>query len=127
MAGPILVNSFYYDLYDFYGTDNILANQVMYVKKKEHILVRFIIACGVLNLILNAVFVYFDLFSGEVAVATTGVSTFVLVCLEYFYIENKNFSLDLLSRSNLKYSSALFFKLLFQFAFLVRTFLKVLL
>lgn len=88
----------------FLGTDNILSNQVMYVKKKENILVRFIILCGLLNLILNALFVYLDLFNAEMAVATTAFATFILIGLEYYYVRKKlKLSLNLLTASNLKY------------------------
>lgn len=108
-AGTVLA---YFSIYMiFLGIDNILSNQVMYVKKKENILVRFIIACGVINLILNSVFVYTGHFSAEIAVATTAFSTLVLVCLEYYYVRKVlKVPLVLFSASNLKY---LLFSLLF--------------
>jgi O-antigen/teichoic acid export membrane protein len=86
------------------GIDSILANQVIYVKQKEHILVRFIIACGLINLLLNAISVYLGVFSAEVAVATTAVATFILISLEYYYVTKKlGIKLNLFSFSNMKY------------------------
>lgn len=105
----------------FLGIDNILSNQVMYVKQKENILVRFIVVCGVMNLILNSVFVYVGHFSAEIAVATTAFSTLILVCMEYYYVRKKlKMPINILSASNLKY---LFFSLLFiPLVYLIRHF-----
>ncbi|SFB21124.1 MULTISPECIES: oligosaccharide flippase family protein [unclassified Bacillus (in: firmicutes)] len=120
-AGPVLAVFSIYMI--FVGTDNVLSNQVMYVKKKEHILVRFIVICGIINLLLNALFVYLDYFDARVAIATTGFSTFLLVCLEYYYVRRViKLPLNLLTSSNLKY-------LLFSLSFIpisygIRTFLS---
>ncbi|MEH7225029.1 oligosaccharide flippase family protein [Bacillus sp. JJ1566] len=101
-AGPVLsVFSFYMVLL---GIDSIFSNQVMYIKKKENILVRFIFISGLLNLILNIGCVYFGIFSPETAILTTAISTFVLVIMEYIYIRKKlRVPFRILSFQNLKY------------------------
>jgi O-antigen/teichoic acid export membrane protein len=70
----------------FLGIDSILANQVIYVKKKENILVRLIFFCGFINLLLNIVLLKLDLFTPTNAIITTAASTLILILLEYVYI-----------------------------------------
>lgn len=101
-AGPVLA------IFSFYvialGIDRMLSTQVIYAKQKENILARFIIACGLLNLLLNFVFVYAGIFTAETAIITTGLSTLILIIMEYVYIRRYlKVEFNLFSRSNLKY------------------------
>jgi O-antigen/teichoic acid export membrane protein len=120
-AGSVLA---VYSIYMiFVGTDNVLANQVMYVKKKENILVRFIVVGGIFNLLLNSIFVYFDAFNAAVAIGTTGVSTILLVALEYYYVRKKlGIPLFLFNAANLKY--LLFSLSFFPISYLFRMFIS---
>ena len=68
------------------GLDSILSNQVIYVKKKEHILVRLMFLCGFINLISNILLIKNDLFTPTNAIVTTTISNLILVLLEYGYI-----------------------------------------
>ncbi|WP_369901624.1 oligosaccharide flippase family protein [Bacillus manliponensis] len=69
------------------GLESILANQIIYVKKKEHILVRFLFICGAINLVLNIALIYFDVFTPATAILTTTISNCVLIVLEYVYVK----------------------------------------
>jgi O-antigen/teichoic acid export membrane protein len=101
-AGPVLAVFSVYMI--VLGIDFILSNQVMYVKKREHILVRFIIVGGIINFLLNGVFIYFNKFNAEVAIGTTAIATLVLVSLEYYYVRRKlQLPLKIFSFSNFKY------------------------
>jgi O-antigen/teichoic acid export membrane protein len=68
------------------GIDSILSNQIIYVKKKEHILVRIAFVCGFINLCLNAMLVKMDLFTPRNAIITTIIVSSLLIVLEYRYI-----------------------------------------
>ncbi|WP_226087959.1 oligosaccharide flippase family protein [Mesobacillus sp. S13] len=120
-AGSVLA---VYSIYMiFVGTDNVLANQVMYVKKKENILVRFIVVGGIFNLMLNAIFVYLDLFSAAVAIGTTAASTVLLVAMEYYYIRKKlDIPLFLFNKTNMKY--LLFSLTFFPISYILRSFIS---
>jgi O-antigen/teichoic acid export membrane protein len=68
------------------GMESILTNHVLYVKRKEKILVIFIFSCGVLNLLLNIILIKLKLFTPLTAIATTCIANFTLIALEYAYI-----------------------------------------
>jgi O-antigen/teichoic acid export membrane protein len=101
-AGPVLAVFSIYMI--SLGIESILANQVIYVKKKEKILVIFIFICGFINLLLNGWLVYTKHFSPENAIITTTLSNYILIGLEYFYIRKKlNIKFNLFALVNLKY------------------------
>ncbi|MFZ7943806.1 oligosaccharide flippase family protein [Neobacillus sp. 19] len=103
------------------GIESILSNQVIYVKKKENVLVKLVLICGILNFILNSALIYMKWFSPTTAILTTAISNFLLVILEYVYIRkylkvNYNF----LNFSKLKY---FYYSLLFlPIAYVIRLF-----
>ncbi|MDW0114032.1 oligosaccharide flippase family protein [Sporosarcina saromensis] len=68
------------------GIDSILSNQVIYVKNKESMLVRFIFISGVVNLLLNILFLNLGYFTPETAIGTTAFSTLLLIAMELIYI-----------------------------------------
>jgi O-antigen/teichoic acid export membrane protein len=108
-AAPVLsVFAFYMVVL---GIDSILANQIMYVKKKEHILVRLAFLCGFINLLLNIGLLQFGLFTPRNAIITTASANLLLILLEYGYIR-RYLKVDyrLFELSKLKY---LFYGLLF--------------
>ncbi|WML41201.1 oligosaccharide flippase family protein [Neobacillus sp. OS1-2] len=93
------------------GLDSILSNQVIYMKKKEHILVRLLFLCGLINLISNIALIKLDIFTPTNAIITTTISNLLLVFLEYGYIRKfLKVNFRLFEISKLKY---LFYALLF--------------
>jgi len=101
-AGPVLA------VFSFFmisiGLESILSNQVIYVNNKEKVLVYFIFSCGIINLMLNSILLYFDQFTAETAIMTTTIANFLLVALEYFYVRLKlKIKFQLFSLANIKY------------------------
>jgi O-antigen/teichoic acid export membrane protein len=108
-AAPVL------SIFSFYmivlGMDTILANQVIYVKKKEHVLVRLIFLCGFINLLSKIVLLKLGLFTPRNAILTTAISNFILILLEYGYIRRfLKVDYHLFALSKIKY---FFYALLF--------------
>lgn len=109
LAGPVLA---FFSIYMItLGIESMLANQVIYMKKKEKMLVGFIFIGGAINLALNALLVFMGILSPEYAILTTTISNIVLVSIEYWYIRKVlRVPFHLFTLSNLKY---LFYSLLF--------------
>ena len=82
----------------------ICANQVLYVLHQEKFLVRVLLACGLLNALLNAIFFVLDLFTPVVAVSTTFAAEIVLMWLIFRYIR-RNLGLELyfFNKVNIRY------------------------
>ncbi|MFJ5713601.1 oligosaccharide flippase family protein [Neobacillus sp. NPDC093127] len=68
------------------GIESILSNQVIYVKRKENILVRLVFISGILNLLFNTALIQLKWFSPTTAILTTAISNYVLVIMEYIFI-----------------------------------------
>jgi len=102
------------------GIESILSNQIIYVKKKESILVRFLFICGFINLVLNFALVFFRVLTPTTAIITTTIANCALIVLEYIYIKKKlKVNYTLFDMQKLKY---LFYSLTFlPIAFLVNT------
>lgn len=86
------------------GFESILSNQVIYIKQKEAILVRFIFIGGFANLALNSLCIYFGVLNAGTAILTTAIANLVLITCEYTYIKRVlKIPIRLLSWTNLKY------------------------
>lgn len=101
-AGPVL------SIFALYmitiGFESILSNQVIYIKKKENILVRLIFICGIANLAMNFGFYYFGVLDARTAILTTAIANVFLIASEYVYIRKYlKIPIQLLSWTNLKY------------------------
>lgn len=101
-AGPVL------SIFALYmitiGFESILSNQVIYIKKKENILVRLIFICGFINLALNVGCLYFGVLDARTAIMTTAIANVFLIGSEYIYIRKfLKVPFQLLSWTNLKY------------------------
>jgi O-antigen/teichoic acid export membrane protein len=93
------------------GVESILSNQVIYVKKRERVLVIFIFICGFINLLFKGLLVYARHLSAESAIFTTTTSNCILIALEYLYIRKRlNIKFNPFTVTNFKY---LFLSLLF--------------
>jgi O-antigen/teichoic acid export membrane protein len=101
-AGPVL------SIFALYmitiGFESILSNQVIYIKKKENILVCLIFLCGIANLALNSLLLYFGILDARTAILTTAIANVLLIACEYVYIRKYlKIPIQLLSWTNLKY------------------------
>lgn len=68
------------------GYENILTNQIMYIKAKEKQLVNMIFIGGILNIIMNTFLVKLGMFTPTTAITTTLISNIVLILLENYYV-----------------------------------------
>ncbi|WIY61308.1 oligosaccharide flippase family protein [Bacillus arachidis] len=102
------------------GIESILSNQIIYVKKKESILVRFLFICGFINLASNIALIYFHVLTPATAIFTTTIANCLLITLEYIYVKKKlKVNYTLFDIQKLKY---MFYSLTFlPIAFLVDT------
>ncbi|GAB6524503.1 oligosaccharide flippase family protein [Bacillus cereus] len=93
------------------GIQSILANQIMYVKRKEHILVRLLLIFGCVNIVLKIVLLRFNVFTPTTAIVTTTIATILFITYIYIYIKRTlKISYRLFTMANLKY---LFYSLTF--------------
>ncbi|AIM16243.1 capsular biosynthesis protein [Bacillus sp. X1(2014)] len=101
-AGPVLAM---FSLYMItLGFESILSNQVIYIKKKENILVRFIFVGGLANLLLNFTLLQLGMLDAKTAILTTAIANFILIACEYVYIRKfLQIPLQLWSWTNFKY------------------------
>ncbi|WP_394234974.1 oligosaccharide flippase family protein [Niallia oryzisoli] len=78
-------------LFAFYmivlGIDFILANQVIYVKKKENVLIKLVFISGFINVLFKVALLFMDKLTPATAVFTTAIATLILILLEYGYIK----------------------------------------
>ncbi|MFK9090242.1 oligosaccharide flippase family protein [Bacillus salipaludis] len=108
-AGPVLA------VFSFYmvsvGIESILANQIIYVKRRENTLVKLIFICGFINFGFNFILLKLGIFSSASAIFTTAISNYLLLTLEYIFIRKYiKVKYKLFELSKLKY---LFYSLLF--------------
>lgn len=68
------------------GIDSIFSNQIIYVKKKEHILVRLIFLSGLTNLVFKIILLKLGILTPRNAMLTTTIAYGLLIALEYGYI-----------------------------------------
>ena len=86
------------------GFEAILTNQVMYVNKKEKELVKMIFLAGIVNTILNLVFLKMGIFNEVTAIITTTFSNYLLVFFEYIYVRKVlKLEFKMFTFKNLKY------------------------
>jgi O-antigen/teichoic acid export membrane protein len=104
------------------GIESILTNQIIYIKKRENILVRLLFLCGFINLALNLSLLYFKILTPTTAVASTLVANTLLVVFEYIFIKKKlKVNYTLFDTGKLKY---FYYSLVFiPITFIIRAFL----
>lgn len=68
---------------------NFIVHLIMYPNNKEKQYIKFSLSCGLLNLILNFILVYFKKLSPLTAFITTGISETFLVLMQVIYIKTK--------------------------------------
>lgn len=88
----------------FISLESVMNNLVMYPNDKENRILKVSLVCGILNLILNSVLVFFNRFSPVTAMITTGISEIVVFVAHYFYARRKmNINIKIFTKSNLTY------------------------
>lgn len=83
---------------------SILTNLVLYVKDKEKIIVKLSFMFGVVNIILNSIFVALKVFTPFTAMLTTGIAEIMLIISQYLYIKKEmNINVYLITKQNITY------------------------
>ncbi|MBS5950619.1 MAG: oligosaccharide flippase family protein [Clostridium sp.] len=91
--------------------ENIISNQVLYIRGEEKTQVKIVFVAGIINLVLNIILVQLKYFTATTAIITTTFANALLVIGEYLYVRFKlKLEINLFSISKLKY---LFISLLF--------------
>jgi O-antigen/teichoic acid export membrane protein len=86
------------------GIESILANQIIYVKKRENTLVKLIFIAGIVNFGLNIGLLKLKLFTPATAIFTTALANYLLISLEYIFIRKYiKVKYNLFEFSKLKY------------------------
>lgn len=84
--------------------ENIISNQVLYIRGEEKAQVKIVFLGGIINLLLNIILVKLNLLNATTAIITTTFSNLILVIGEYLYVRIKlNLKIELFSIGKLKY------------------------
>ena len=68
------------------GVEGIIANQIIYLHKKEKQDAILVLLGGILNLIFNITLVMTDTFDPVTAIGTTFIANLIVICLEYMMV-----------------------------------------
>jgi O-antigen/teichoic acid export membrane protein len=108
-SGPVLAVFSIYMI--SVGIESIQSNQIIYVKRKENVLVKLVFICGLLNLLLKVGLLQMKWLSPTTAIVTTTIANFLLLALENIFIRKSlKMNYSLFNFSKIKY---LYFSLLF--------------
>lgn len=84
--------------------ESVMNNLIMYPNDKENRILKISFICGVLNLIMNYILVFIDIFSPATAMLTTGLSELAVFILHYIYSRrNLKLTVSIFSKNNLTY------------------------
>ncbi|MFT8343880.1 MAG: oligosaccharide flippase family protein [Clostridium beijerinckii] len=93
------------------GIDRIISDQIIYIFGREKTDAKLVFVGGLLNLILNALLIFANMFTPTKVIATTLISNLVVMALEYRLVKNElNINIRLFAFENLKY---LYYSLIF--------------
>lgn len=82
----------------------ICANQVLYVLHKEKFLVKVLLACGLLNALLDGILVALGQFTPLTAILSTFFAEVILMAIIFWYIRVKlSIPFHFISRENVRY------------------------
>ena len=91
--------------------ENILSNQILYIRGEEKAQVKLVFTAGILNLTFNVFLLKNGYFTATTAILTTTLSNALLIIWEYLYVRYKlKLNINVFSISKMKY---LFISLLF--------------
>lgn len=86
------------------SVESTMTNLVLYTNNKENVLVKFSLAFGVLNVIMNFLLVIMNKLTPFTAMLTTAIAEMLLCIAQYTYIRRKmKINLTLFSKHNMTY------------------------
>lgn len=101
-AAPVMVIFCFYLITQ--ALDSIYTQQIMYVKKQEKMIIIFMAACGILNLIAKFILIWLGKLTPETAAISTTIASFLFIICEVIYVRKKlNISINLMAFDKLKY------------------------
>ena len=68
-------------------TENIISNQILFLHRKEKVIVSLLLAFGIFNFILKVILIYLGQYTSETAIISTLIVEIFLVIVEYYYIK----------------------------------------
>ena len=88
----------------FISLESVMNNLVMYPNDKENRILKVSLCCGLLNLLMNYILVYFKMFNPSTALITTGFSEIIVLIWHYLYAKrNMKIKVEILSKKNITY------------------------
>ncbi len=82
----------------------VCANQIFYVYNQERVLVRLLLACGLLNLLMNLLLIGTGTFTPVTAILTTILAEILLLVLMFWFTQKKlEIDFHFFTRENLRY------------------------
>lgn len=86
------------------GVQGIISNQIMYLYKKEKEDVKIFFICGVFNVVVNCIFILFNIFTPANSIMVTMISNILVILLEYRVVKIKlKLDIKLFAFENMKY------------------------
>jgi len=88
----------------FISLESVMNNLVMYPNDKENRILKVSLCCGLLNLLMNYILVYFKILNPSTALITTGFSEIIVLIWHYLYAKrNMKIKVEILSKKNITY------------------------
>ena len=84
--------------------ESIISNQILFLHRKEKIIVSLFLLFGVFNFILKIILIHFKIFTSETAILTTLLVEIFLLFTEYYYVKNYlKINFKIFNKSYLRY------------------------
>ncbi|MDD6093176.1 MAG: flippase [bacterium] len=85
----------------FISLESVMNNLVMYPNDKENRILKVSLCCGLLNLIMNYILVYFKMLTPATALITTGISEIIIVLWHFTYAKRiMKLNVEIISKKN---------------------------
>jgi O-antigen/teichoic acid export membrane protein len=86
------------------GVEGVIANQIIYLHRKEKEDAYLVLAGGVLNLIFKFILIFAGIFNMVTAIATTLIANLIVIGLEYWLVRKViKLEIHLFAHENIKY------------------------
>lgn len=88
----------------FISLESVMNNLVMYPNNREDRILKVSLICGISNLIINYLLVFFNIFNPITALVSTGIVELTIFIIHYIYARNKmNINISVFNKKNMTY------------------------
>ena len=88
----------------FIALESVMNNLVMYPNDREDRILKVSLICGISNLVINYLLVYFKIFNPSTALLTTGLIELTVFIIHYIYARKKmNIMVSVFNKKNMTY------------------------